>query len=485
MLVVDKQTYDRRDVLSRFRQMESMPELRRPQEKLFAVCLEHPFDIFCWLQYVRDREGSILLLYGQLPMEAAVEAAVKARCNVLVYGRWDQAMPIGMAHRHPRPSLYQYSSGTTGEPKLIARAWEEVDREVESYNRRLASSDPPIILVPVSHSYGLIAGVLAGIRRGAEPIIVHDRNPKFAMHVIQSNGQSVVYGVPFLYHLLHTLSKGRLRYRRTISSGAPLSEALLSRLRESADEVWQQYGCTEAGCISLGCALSDFTDVGRPLDHIEVTARAEPGVEGPNASEPGTGESAAGWPGVGKPDTGESAAGWPGVGKPGTGWPNASEPGMGERAAITQAEAAAAAADAASPPPAREIVVSTGSATIYTRDIGYVSEAGRVHVLGRADDLINVSGLKVIPSEVESVIGRMRGVKEAVVYRTGHKVWGEAVKALVVAANAVGREDVRAWCQDRLPAYKVPSVIEIVKEIPRLPSGKISRKLLMEQERMM
>jgi acyl-CoA synthetase (AMP-forming)/AMP-acid ligase II len=341
--------------------------------------------------------------------------AMNAHCNYLVYGQLCDVISISKVDYHPTPSLFQYSSGTTGEPKLIARSWQDINFEVESYNQGLASAEQPIVLVPVSHSFGLITGVLAGMLRETEPIIVHDKNPKFAIHIINSIENSIVYGVPFLYHLLDMLGKDELRYHKLISSGAPLSEVLLSRLKQRAIEVWQQYGCTEAGCISLGNQLTSSSDVGKPLSHMQVTTDADLGSDESIFSE---------------------------------------------------------------------IVASAGSNKVYTRDLGYISKQGTLHVLGRMDDLINVSGLKVIPSEVESMIGRMQGVEETVVYKTKHKVWGEAVKALVVASNVVLREEeVKAWCVAHLPAYKVPSVIEIVKEIPKLPSGKISRKLLFEQER--
>jgi fatty-acyl-CoA synthase len=249
--------------------------------------------------------------------------------------------------------------------------------------------------------------------REAEPIVVHSKNPKFALHMIQSTESSVVYAVPFLYHLLNALGKDELKYHKLISSGAPLTETLLAQLNRVSDEVWQQYGSTETGCISLGNRLTDYTDVGTPLDNLEVAIES----------------------------------------------------------------------DASIPNSPREIVVSVEAGRIYTKDIGFLSDCGRLHVSGRIDDLINLSGLKVIPTEVERVMERMPGVEEAVVYRMNHAIWGEAVQALAVVSGEVSRDELRQWCIDHLPAYKVPSAIKIVKEIPKSASGKVSRKLLYEMER--
>lgn len=81
--------------------------------------------------------------------------------------------------------------------------------------------------------------------------------------------------MPFHYHLLDMLGKDELRYHQLISSGAPLSELLLDRLKQQVDEVWQQYSCTEAGCISLGNQLTSSSDVGQPLQHILISLENE------------------------------------------------------------------------------------------------------------------------------------------------------------------------------------------------------------------
>src|SRR5690606_34499340 len=126
-----------------------------------------------------------------------------------------------------------------------------------------------------------------------------------------------------------------------------------------------------------------------------------------------------------------------------------------------------------------EIVVAKGGRDIPTGDLGRIDpSSGRLYVKGRIDDLINVSGYKVMPSEVEAVIAGMPGIVEAVVYKSAHPVQGEAVRAMAVAHPGVTAKEVRAWCMAHLPSYKVPGAVRIVGEIPRLPGGKISRKYI-------
>ncbi|GIO13722.1 acyl-CoA synthetase [Cohnella xylanilytica] len=440
MFIVNKQRYSRGDFERRKRELaESIPRAGR-EGKLVALCLTEPLDILAALETTIDGGGSVLLLNGETPAEEARRKAEEAGCAGIFHAGGGPTAYAALRPSAPRtsaePSLLQYSSGTTGEPKLIERPWRDVVAEIEAYNRAYpgdsndssgssggssggssesggsggpggsgGGSETPIILVPVSHSFGLIAGALAALRRGAEPILVTDRNPRFAVGLIERTPRHVVYAVPFLLHVVASLMRDRISLRKVVSSGSPLPLELMRRLADSGVRIVQQYGCTEAGCIAIGDNPSSPSDVGRPLDSVRVEA-------------------------AGTPDT-----------------------------------------------PA-EVTVSASGRLVRTGDLGYVSE-GRLHVLGRIDDLINVSGQKVIPSEVEDVILRLEGVREAVVHRTSHPVWGEAVKARIVPGRPdLTAAEVKEWCMKRLPAYKVPSAIEFAGEIPRTANGKLIRQRL-------
>lgn len=417
MILVDNIPFSEDAFHRRYSQLGQLDVWRKCHGNLYAICLKHPFDVISAVLYLREHGGGALLLHESTPYESAQKAARQASANYLIYETLDRVEPIeGIPGEHAS-ALYQYSSGTTGQPKLISRPWNAIGKEIGSYNDRLSPEGEgnPLILVPVSHSFGLITGVLAALARGAKPHIVQDKNPKFALRLIRETTSSIVYAVPFLLHLLLTLGKEESRFHELVSSGAPLSEMLLHRLTQRANRVWHQYGCSEAGCIALGADPSSPFEVGRPLAHVQASCEPLSSGNEPSAEM-------------------------------------------------------------------QEIVISSEGTLIHTQDIGYLSDAGSLFVMGRSDDLINVSGLKVIPSEVETVIGRMKGVVEAVVYKTPHRIWGESVKAMVVASEDVSENDLRAFCIQSLPNYKVPSVIEFILEIPKLPNGKVSRKLLIEQE---
>ncbi|OAS17716.1 AMP-binding protein [Paenibacillus oryzisoli] len=419
MFAIDSQKYDKDDLRLLFDQMGNMEPYRNPEGKRYAICLKHVFELLGAVIYLRKRGGSVLLMHADTPFETAREIARKGECSYLLFENWETAVAVSVSSIPYEPSILQFSSGSTGAPTLISRSWKLVDQEIEHYNRLFDETpyEQPVILVPVSHSFGLITGTLASWARGVQPTIVQDKNPKFALHMIKSTKDPIVYTVPYIYNVLDALGIGKVGCHKVVISGSPPSEALLNRMKVQTNEVWQQYGCTEIGCISVSKHPFSHTDVGKPLGHLEISIR---------------------------PDDHEEED-WKG-----------------------------------------EILVTCDGdfKDIATKDLGRLDiETGNLQLYGRLDDLINVSGLKVIPSEVEMVIGRMPGIRETVVVKTEHKIWGEAIRAIVVATPSIEAQDVRSWCMHQLPAFKVPSVIEIVAEIPKMPSGKISRKLLQEQER--
>ncbi|WP_195572537.1 AMP-binding protein [Paenibacillus sp. 1001270B_150601_E10] len=381
----------------------------------YAICATDAAMVITMVQLIREHGHSVLLLYGETPLDTARELSAEAGCRWLFYGSVREIHPIQSTEklRGALPSLYQFSSGTTGGPKLIGRTWTEIEKEIAAYNEVLYQHGlgdcEPVILTSITHSFGLITGVLSALQRGVEPFICQSSNSKYMLQCMLSRPKHLVYAVPTLLQLLlpwltHGIAAGH-RLHAVISSGAPLPLNVYQLLDEQTERLIQQYGCTETGCVSLAVGMKGFDDLGFALSHIKVEASSYPS----------------------------------------------------------------------------ELMLTTCSGReIRSGDLGTEAPDGRLRFIGRLDDLINVSGLKVHPLEVEHVIARMEGVQEVVVYRGQHLVTGDSVKAMVVGDHTVTEDSIRAWCQKSLPTYKVPSEVELVQEIPRLPSGKISRRLLIQ-----
>lgn len=114
-----------------------------------------------------------------------------------------------------------------------------------------------------------------------------------------------------------------------------------------------------------------------------------------------------------------------------------------------------------------------------TGDIGTLDETGRLHVVGRAAEVINTGGEKVWPRAVEAVLATHPGVADVAVAGRDDPRWGQAVVAYVVARDpAPTLDEVRAHVKAQLPAYCAPHHLVIVAAIPRTNLGKIARHRL-------
>ncbi|OON82437.1 class I adenylate-forming enzyme family protein [Streptomyces tsukubensis] len=117
---------------------------------------------------------------------------------------------------------------------------------------------------------------------------------------------------------------------------------------------------------------------------------------------------------------------------------------------------------------------------LRTGDIGFMDRAGWLYVVDRKKDMINASGFKVWPREVEDVLYGHPAVREVAVVGVPDEYRGETVKAYVSlrGEEPVDAAELTAYCKERLAAYKYPRQIEILPELPKTTSGKILRREL-------
>ncbi len=116
---------------------------------------------------------------------------------------------------------------------------------------------------------------------------------------------------------------------------------------------------------------------------------------------------------------------------------------------------------------------------LHTGDIGALDPQGFLKILDRKKDMVNVSGFKVFPNEVEDVIAQHPGVLEAAVIGVPDQHTGQAVKLFVVRRDpALDAAALVHYARERLAPYKVPKAIEFVESLPKSNIGKIIRKEL-------
>ncbi|MEA2364461.1 MAG: o-succinylbenzoate---CoA ligase [Thermoleophilaceae bacterium] len=115
---------------------------------------------------------------------------------------------------------------------------------------------------------------------------------------------------------------------------------------------------------------------------------------------------------------------------------------------------------------------------LHTGDLGALDADGRLHVLGRLKELIVTGGENVAPLEVEQALLAHPAVVDAGVAGLPDPEWGEAVTAFVVLREPAAAEELRAWCRERLAAFKVPKAVFEVERLPRSAGGKLLRDRL-------
>lgn len=126
-----------------------------------------------------------------------------------------------------------------------------------------------------------------------------------------------------------------------------------------------------------------------------------------------------------------------------------------------------------------------GKSFFRSGDMGHVDEEGYFFATDRLKRMINASGFKVWPAEVEALMFRHPAIQEACVIATKDAYRGESVKALVVRKPAqppVSEQDIVDWCRENMAAYKVPRVVQFVDALPKSGSGKVMWRALQEAE---
>ncbi|MBW7471975.1 long-chain fatty acid--CoA ligase [Marinobacter sp. F4218] len=127
-----------------------------------------------------------------------------------------------------------------------------------------------------------------------------------------------------------------------------------------------------------------------------------------------------------------------------------------------------------------------GKRFFRTGDLGYYDEDGYFFMVDRVKRMINASGFKVWPSEVEGLMYRHPAIHEVCIISSPDPKRGETVKAcIVLTPEADGKttvEDITGWCKEQMAAYKVPTLVEFVETLPKSPTGKLMWRALQEEE---
>ena len=127
-----------------------------------------------------------------------------------------------------------------------------------------------------------------------------------------------------------------------------------------------------------------------------------------------------------------------------------------------------------------------GKSFFRSGDMGRIDEEGYFFMTDRLKRMINASGFKVWPAEVEALMFKHPAIQEACIISTKDAYRGESVKAVVVLRSThkgqVSEQDIIDWCRETMAVYKVPRVVEFIDALPKSGSGKVMWRALQEAE---
>ncbi|MBP1871811.1 fatty-acyl-CoA synthase [Ensifer adhaerens] len=270
MIRIDDRLYDRAYFDETSARLAGQIGLKDRDDGRYAVCFTEPADWLALFFAIRKAGASVLPIHPGTPYAAARKLAIGAGCDRLFYNSLTAEVLERPANVSPVGTLLQMSSGTTGAPKCVARTWQDIDAEIESYIT--AFREPvdmtPIVACPTTHSYGLICGILVALKRGQTPVVVNTANPKYLLKILRETERPLLYSSPAILHTLARLLPEGEQIHATMTSGTLLPDPWFAQIRAKSRHMFQQYGCSEAGCIAINPDVTAAGDMGFVLPHL-------------------------------------------------------------------------------------------------------------------------------------------------------------------------------------------------------------------------
>ena len=341
-----------------------------------------------------------------------------------------------------------YTSGTTGNPKGACLTHSNLIANIADCSRaiRVKPKDSFLCILPLFHSFASTVCMLLPFYNGSSVVLMRTVKPfKRIIRAVFKNRVTAFVAVPSIYKILAEM---KIRWyklallnlvnpiRVCISGAAALSGSVIDKFEKKIKRpLLEGYGLTEASpVVSLNPLKGKRKrfSVGRALPSLKVKVVDSNGKELPNG------------------EVGELIIKGPSVMKE---YYNL----VGETKKVLK------------------------GGWLWTGDLASMDSEGYIYIKGRIKDMINVRGLNVYPREIEELLYKHPGVKEAAVVGAPHFHRGEAPVAFVATDGTIDGKALAKYLKANLAPYKVPLKIIVKRELPRNSAGKILKKELRKE----
>lgn len=369
--------------------------------------------------------------------------------HLLAAGRLDHPEPI-----NPKQDIavLQYTGGTTGVPKGAVLTHANISANVEQLCQWVScfevQDERMLCALPFFHVFGMTVAMLVGVALGAELILLPRFEIEQVVKVMARKRPTMFPGVPTIYIAInrHIATNGitlDLRsIRACISGGAPLPLEVRQEFeRITGASLVEGYGLSEcspvATCNPFDRPVRDGS-IGLPMPGTRVEIRSLVDVR----------------KAVPRGEKGEVCVKGPQV-----------------MAGYWQK------------PDETDHVMVDG--WLRTGDVGYIDEDGFVFIVDRLKEVIICGGYNVYPRVIEEALYRHEAVAEAAVIAIPDQYRGQAPKAFVKLkeGKTASADELKAFLVDQVSRLEMPKIIEIRRELPRTMVGKLSKKVLMDEEK--
>ncbi len=333
-----------------------------------------------------------------------------------------------------QPAFIRFTSGTTGKSKGVIISHQSVLERIIGANNGLKLDNTDTVIWVLPMAYHFIVSVVLYVKYGAAIAVAKDFLAKNIIDITNQHKGTLLYASPLQIKLLagDTGKEQMPSLKNVISTSAAISLDVCKAFKKRFNlDVSQAYGIIEIGLPILnylksaehpdavGYALPDYT-----VDILDENNNPLPAGSIGNLGIKG--------------------------------------PGMFDAYLV--------------PATLRKDVLKNGY--FLTADQASKTSDGLIKIEGRSKSVINVSGLKVFPEEVEAVLEMIPEIKQARISSSPHPLMGQVIEAEIILHEGatIDPEDILTWCKKRLSAFKAPQRIKIVDSLPMTGSGKLQRQ---------